>query len=156
MKEGAVNNSIYDTLILLVDNDEYFLMKVKDVLENAGFQQVIIAKSCLEALALCEGQNKPYLVIMDFDFRNMTGHDFIRKVSGLCDELKVIVLSGSRSITSSFKALESGALSYIQKSNYDWKTTLVNSVSTWLNHYQQRDLHKIEFREKLNNLTVAI
>lgn len=146
--------SIYDTLLLIVDNDVDFLQTVRELLTQSGFQHVIVASSCIEAKRFCSSQDRPYLVIMDFNFREMSDGELVQYIANKCEGIKVIVLSDSTNIADTFASYEYGALSYIPK-DHDWETSLIGSVTSWIQHYKKSDGRKLLFREKLNRLTIS-
>ena len=147
--------SIYNTLILLVDNDDDFLINVQNLLTAAGFQHIITANNCDDAIQLCKSSEKPYLIIMEYNFRSMTGAELIEQVKAYCNSIKLIVLSGSNKLSDSFKSLEVGALSFIHKDEVNWDKMVIDSVRSWVDFYKKKEYNRVEFRQKLKNLTVA-
>ncbi|NQU32903.1 MAG: response regulator [Bacteroidetes bacterium] len=153
MKGSAVTYSIYDILILLVDNDDNFLEESFTLLVNAGFQRIIKAKSCDDAIEICQSAEKPYLIIMEYNFSRMSGPELIRAIKLQCDDIKMIVLSSSDKLADSFKSLESGALSFIHK-NDDWAHMLLDSIRTWIDFYKRQELNRRDFKQKLQDLVL--
>ncbi len=147
--------SIYDTLILLVDNDVAFLNHVKGLLVDSGFQQVLTAHTCKEAIALCDESDPPYLIVMEYHFRSMTGPQLIEEVKNKCKSARFIVLSDSAKLADSFKSYEAGALSFIHKNDKNWQLSMLDSVRTWMGYYKQLETRRVTFREKLNQLQVT-
>lgn len=152
--------SIYDTFILLVDDDVDYLKKVKNILTTAGFQHIMIASSCEDAIQICLSSTRPYLVVMEYRLKEEMAKGvnepiLLRYIIEQCIGIKVIVLSGSNKLSDSFRSLEYGALSFIHKTDDDWEHVLLDSVRSWIEFYKKTEYRKISFRQKLNNLTIV-
>ncbi len=155
MKDSAIMYSIYDTLILLVDNDLKCLDQVSTLLSEAGFQHIITAETCAKALTICKSIDKPYLIITEFQLKAMSGPELIKAIKAHCDDIKFIVLSGSDHLADSFKSLEVGALSFVHKQDKNWERVILDVVRTWIEYYKKRENRRIDFRQKMDNLKVA-
>lgn len=143
--------SIYNSLILVIDEDEEFLNKLCSILHKAGFYKVKKATTYSEAINICNLYN-PFLIIMEYSFQNISGKELIQKVKKYCT--KIIVLSGSEKLADSFKSLEYGALSFIHKKDKHWEISIIDSVITWGGYYKTKESRRVDFRNKLNALTV--
>jgi len=145
--------TLYDTLILLIDNDINFLKRVSSLLEKNGFKNVKIASTCKKAITYCNSQDKPYLIITEFYLNAMTGLDFIQEVRTHCEKLQFIVLSKTDKIGDAFNSVEKGALSFIHK-NDPWEELLIDSMKRWLTYYKDLEESKINFESRLQNITI--
>ncbi len=141
--------SIYDKIILLVDNDLEFLKKLKSLLETQGFKRVNIAKNCQEAFEFIRDIDDLY-IISEFYFKSSTGENLLKKFKKrLNGKMKVIVLSKTPKLSDSFKSLRLGALSFINKNEKDWKTLLNNSLQSWIDYYSEQEKFRKDFKRKI-------
>jgi DNA-binding NtrC family response regulator len=141
--------SDYDKVILLIDNDTIFLEKLKTLLENEGYQRVYIATNCIDALSFIKDSGDLF-IITEFQFKIMDGEALLRKIKRkLNSKMKVIVLSETTKLSDSFKTMRLGALTFINKHEKGWKSTLNDSLRTWIDYYNHQEFIRQEFKQNL-------
>ena len=145
-------NTMFNTLILIVDQDVSFSNIAKAFLEEEGFNNVKIVNNCQQALNHCQNETS-FLIITEYQLSNLNSKDFIDVIKETCKEPRYIVLSGSNKVSDSFKSIENGALSYVKKDNI-WKNRLLESVTGWLTYYTTLETRTKDFNIRLQNITV--
>lgn len=140
----------FNETILLIDNDYNFLEKVKKLLESEGYINVVIARNCKDALNLIEDIEDLY-IISEFQFKSMSGEELLTKLKKrLNGKMKVIILSNSKKLSDSFKTMRLGALSFIHKTEDNWKSILNDSLTTWITYYNQKEMMRNDFVKEFN------
>lgn len=126
-------SNIEESLILLIDNDFGFINKVKDLLFLNGFNNIIVANSCKEAISKCENGILPFLIIMEYIFMGTDGEELIKRIKSCFEETDIIVVSGSNKLSHSFSSLRHGAVAFILKNDFNrTPKMLIDSVRMWL------------------------
>jgi DNA-binding NarL/FixJ family response regulator len=99
--------------ILLVDDDDDFRQAARLVFEAEGFE-VIEARSGNEATAFFKACN-PDLAIIDMKMPGINGIDTIRELRLINSSVPAIILTAYGTIPDAVKAVQYGALDFIQK-----------------------------------------
>lgn len=100
--------------ILLVDDDDAHVMWSTEILEQNGYK-VESTHSAGEALDLLE-KKKYDLIISDLVMPEMSGIDFVKRISELRKGQKAIIMTGHGDVDSFIKSVyDLGALEYIIK-----------------------------------------
>jgi len=136
--------SIYNANILLVDDDVIFLEVLKSLLLNEGYQYIIIAKNAQEAFNEIRQLDCVY-VITEFNLNEYNGVELIQTYQRISKLAKIIVLSNSTKLSDSFKSMRYGALSFVHKSENNWKDIILDNLRIWITHYNKRESHKLVF-----------
>ena len=100
--------------ILIIDHEPDILKALETILTKEGYQ-VRSASGGEEAIGVLKSEAFD-LVIMDIRMPGMDGLEFMRQVKKLCDDMEVIVLTGSASIQNAVRALrDGGAFDFLMK-----------------------------------------
>ncbi|MBD0330562.1 MAG: response regulator transcription factor [Thermoleophilia bacterium] len=101
--------------VLLVDDDQTFLVTATEVLDADGRLQVVgAAHDGDEALALVD-RSEPDLVLMDIGLPLRDGVEVTRLIRARRPELPVVMLTGQTGRAVSEAAAAVGAIGYLQK-----------------------------------------
>jgi CheY-like chemotaxis protein len=102
-------------MILLIDDDEVLNVMLTRVLTNAGYQ-VKVAQGVKHSLARLS-QQAPDLIILDLNMPDLDGFDFLkfRRINQALGAIPVLVLSGLQDGELARRALEMGAVDFLQK-----------------------------------------
>src|ERR1700681_1949149 len=101
------------TKILIVEDDADSAEFLRIMLEREGYlvRAAATAKHALEALSTW----KPEIILMDLMLPDVEGMDLLTDFHRISPGTQVIVVSGHGSIVIAVEAMESGALSFIEK-----------------------------------------
>lgn len=105
--------NLYDCKILLVDDEKTLRDMVSGFLRRAGFHNVTVAASCLEAEELF-ALKEPHLVLLDIMLPDGDGFSLLKKLRQL-SEVPVIFLSARDEDESRLRGLGLGADDYVTK-----------------------------------------
>ncbi len=108
-------------LIFVVDDDKPFNALISQYLTSMGFNRVKSFYSGEDAVNAI--QEKPVVVMQDYDLPGMNGVDVLEKYKKEYPEAEFIFLSGQSSIDVAVKALQKGAFDYIVKDNFAKENT---------------------------------
>jgi diguanylate cyclase (GGDEF)-like protein len=106
-----------NALILVVDDDQYARILMREVLEKTGFT-VIEAEDGKQALALFEDCNpKPDAVLLDVMMPEMDGYDVCRSIREHADGefVPILMMTGLDDVDSIHRAFEVGATDFVAK-----------------------------------------
>lgn len=103
----------YKNTILVTDDEEVVVLRLKSFLEKEGFLAfaAISAKEGLEIIA----QHKIDVLITDIKMQEMDGLELLQKAKNLYPDIEGIVVTGDRTGELAIKALRAGAADYINK-----------------------------------------
>src|SRR5512133_3437921 len=101
------------TTILLVDDDEFFLLSLKNQLLRLG-HQVVSANNGHEALAVLKSQPVD-LVITDLVMPEMDGLQLMQSAKATFPALPFIVVTARGSVESAVEATRQGVFDYLEK-----------------------------------------
>jgi PAS domain S-box-containing protein len=99
--------------VLVVDDDEFALRSVVDVLRGERYQ-VVTAASGSEAIDLLK-QGPFDLVLADLKMPEVDGLEVLRQVREIAPQAVVMILTGYASLESAIEALREGAYDYLLK-----------------------------------------
>ncbi|MCK9460055.1 MAG: response regulator [Proteobacteria bacterium] len=105
-----------DKTILLVDDEEEFLLNTWHAFDLAGFQEVFIATEVDKAEKLV-AEHRPKMVLIDLNLgaAQKSGFSLITKIAKEHGPALPVVLSGDRSQPQQFRAARCGAIDYLVK-----------------------------------------
>ena len=84
-------------LILVIDDDGFYLDVLRNVLTDAG-HEVVLAQGGVEGISLyqdCQPCRRPDLVITDMRMPGIDGNDVIRNLRKFDDHVRIIAVSGA-------------------------------------------------------------
>jgi DNA-binding NtrC family response regulator len=99
--------------IMLVDDEERYLLTTKKLIEKKGYE-VATALNGKEALEKLKGQNV-HIVILDVKMPGMDGNETLKAIKNLYPLTEVIMLTGHATVDSAIDGLKSGACDYLMK-----------------------------------------
>ena len=99
--------------IMLVDDEERFLLTTKKLLSKKGYE-VFTASSGAEALENLKKQNI-HVVILDVKMPGMDGMETLKEIKKHFPLVEVIMLTGHATVESAVDGLKSGAIDYLMK-----------------------------------------
>ena len=100
--------------LLLVDDEEQFVLNLSKVLITRGFD-VSIAMSGYEATEAVQSQVKFDVVVLDVKMPGMDGVEALGKIKELSPDTEVIMLTGNATLDSGVQAIRKGAYDYLMK-----------------------------------------
>ncbi|MHA1265393.1 MAG: response regulator [Candidatus Helarchaeota archaeon] len=122
--------------LLIIDDDETFLDKMKKVLSFDNYS-IITCLSGIEALSILK-EREFDLIFVDLKMPGLSGIELIQKIRELSSAF-IIVITGYGTIESAVKAIKSGAYEYLLKPfDYEELRKKIKEVKG-----------EIEFREKI-------
>jgi DNA-binding NtrC family response regulator len=99
--------------ILLVDDEERFLVTTRKVLHKKGYE-VLTATSGAGALAALD-LNPVDVAILDVKMPGMDGIETLREIKKLAPLLEVIMLTGHATVETAIEGMKLGAFDYLMK-----------------------------------------
>jgi FixJ family two-component response regulator len=141
-----------DPTVFVVDDDAALCDALQGLLESAGFR-VRTHRSAEAFLAAYEG-GQPGCLVLDVRLRGMSGLDLQRKLNEQRIALPVILLSGQGDIPMAVRAIQAGALDFLEKPADD--TVLLGRIrrALALDAGQRRAVRaQAELRARLQSLT---
>ena len=99
--------------IMLVDDEERFLLTTKKLLSKKGYE-VFTASSGAEALDNLKKQNI-HVVILDVKMPGMDGMETLKEIKKHFPLVEVIMLTGHATVESAVDGLQAGATDYLMK-----------------------------------------
>jgi DNA-binding NtrC family response regulator len=99
--------------ILVIDDDEYILESVKEILSHAGYL-VHTAKSGQEALTKLK--DRVYnILLVDIVLPDIEGLDLIERLTDTLPKMRKVIITGYASLENALRALSLGANAFIMK-----------------------------------------
>lgn len=111
--------------ILVIDDDESFLKLMSDVLTLEG-HSVITAANGEDGIDRYM-ERRPDLVFLDLVMPGINGLDVLKALMKYDAHAKIIVITGYGSVELAVKAMQDGAVDFLEKVNY---TTNIRQVMT--------------------------
>ena len=99
--------------LLLVDDEEEFLMATSQALGRRGFQ-VAIAPNGVTALDIVQGETFD-AVVLDVKMPDIDGIEVFRKIHNKYPQIPIILLTGHSSISDAFQTSKEGIADYLSK-----------------------------------------
>ena len=100
-------------LVLVVDDDDTFRVRLARALEDRGFE-VVAARGYAEAMDAAR-QQPPELAAVDLRMPGRSGLELVEALKALDPETRIVVLTGYGSIATAIEALRLGATHYLTK-----------------------------------------
>ena len=99
--------------VLVVEDEANICSFIETLLETNGYQ-ALVANTCAMGQTLFTSHN-PDLIILDLGLPDMDGLDVLKELSGLPQEVPVIIISARDRESEKVKALDMGADDYVVK-----------------------------------------
>ncbi|HXW70224.1 MAG TPA: ActR/PrrA/RegA family redox response regulator transcription factor [Methylocella sp.] len=113
LKKSEAGSQEEDRSLLIVDDDNTFLMRLGRSMEARGFS-VTVAHSVAEGLSAIEA-GAPAFAIIDMRLSDGNGLDVIRELNARRPDARAIILTGYGNITTAVTAVKLGAFDYLAK-----------------------------------------
>lgn len=114
--------------ILIVDDDLASKLVLKRPLEKLG-HIVLVAKTGMEAIAICKNEPDIDLILMDIRMPEMDGYETTEKIRAFNNDVMIVVQSSNFFSGVKEKAIESGCNGYISKPiNFVELTNIIRSL----------------------------
>ena len=101
--------------ILLVEDDPFYATMLLESLQNAGYDDVKHVDNGLECLLQVYEERVPDVIIMDQQLGLVNGVEVLQKIRAYKPDLRVIFMSGQKSVKLAVQSIKQGALDYIKK-----------------------------------------
>ncbi len=99
--------------ILIIDDDDYFLQSLKNLLVYKGFKVDTCANP---VLAMQYVQEKRYqLILLDVKMPGMDGIELLEKIRTHNQNIPVVMVSGQSNISIAVEAIKKGAFDFVEK-----------------------------------------
>jgi len=111
------SQDILNKKILIVDDIEDNRDLIQMLLEDFGFENLLVANDGLEAFEILEENPDTDLILLDIFMPNMNGYEVLEKVkkNSATEDIQVIMISANDKLDSVIRCIEAGALDYITK-----------------------------------------
>jgi DNA-binding NtrC family response regulator len=110
--------------ILLVEDDHFYATMLLELLENAGYENVKHVDNGLECLLQVYEDTIPDVIVMDEELGMVNGTEVLQKIRAFKPDLKVIFLSGQKSVKLAVQSIKQGAMDYIRKDDKAFENLL--------------------------------
>jgi DNA-binding NtrC family response regulator len=131
--------------LLVVDDDESYLLATKIFLEENGFS-VDLARSGDEAIEKVRGNKFHYaLVVLDYKMSGKDGAATARALCTINPDIFILTRSGDDSQAAAINAYDGGSKKFISKSA--GRESFLEEVKLWCNKYQETHLPISEISE---------
>ena len=88
----SVSTTPADPFVLLVDDHEPTLLKLRDVVHSAGYS-CVVSRSAPEALVVCDAR-RPTLVVTDLSMPHLDGQGLARWLKARYPSIPIILVTG--------------------------------------------------------------
>ncbi len=102
------------TSILVVDDEENYLMILKELLHEEGYDEVITENRSRNVLSILKN-NDIDLILCDINMPEMDGLELLEEVSQSFPKIPMIMITGMDDVETALKAIKLGAYYYITK-----------------------------------------
>ncbi len=99
--------------ILAIDDDEYFLKSIQNLLEYEGYETLVCSNPA--QAEDCWRRNPVDCVLLDVKMPGVDGLEVLDKLLAQNKNLPVIMISGQSTITTAVEAIKKGAFDFIEK-----------------------------------------
>ena len=110
------SRSLYDSLVMLVDDEPLNLEVVQMYLEDAGYHRFVVTSDATEAMQLLR-QHFPDVLLCDLMMPHVSGFDLLQALQSdpLAQGIPVLVLTSNADSKTKHRALELGATDFLPK-----------------------------------------
>lgn len=122
--------------VLLVDDEEHFLLSAELTLSSNGIKNVETCKDSTKVMGLLN-KNEYSLVVLDINMPHLSGLDLLPAIVGKHPEVPAIVITAVNDVESAVFCMKEGAFDYVVKPVDD--TRLVTSIKRVLELTEMRN-----------------
>jgi len=107
---------ILDMAIMVIDDDEDTLFLVKNILNGAGFQNIITISSGKKAIKALK-EVKVDMILLDIEMPNMNGYEVCKAIKTLPDlgDIPIMFFSGKHDKKTLLKCFRAGGFAFMAK-----------------------------------------
>jgi len=138
--------------ILLVDDEQQFLLSVELTLTAAGMNNLKTLNDSREVIPLLDKEEFS-LIVLDINMPHITGLELIPRIMEINPSIPIIVVTAVNDVDSAVKGIKTGAFNYLLKPVDD--TRLVTTIKSGLDLRAARDenrrLKDYLLKDKLEN-----
>ncbi len=102
------------TSILIVDDEENYLIILKELLHEEGYDEVITENKSKNVLSILKEKDID-LILCDVNMPEMDGLELLEEVAQSFPKIPVIMITGMDDVDTALKAIKLGAYYYITK-----------------------------------------
>ncbi len=152
------NDEIFNSRILVVDDQEANIEMLQNMLTKAGYSSIIGVSDSRKVEGLYAAYN-PDLVLLDINMPHLNGFEVMEKLREVDNDsyIPVLVLTGLQDKDVMIKALNAGAQDFLSKplNRLEMLTRIRNMVTVRLLHKQVRDQNLI-LEKKVQERTIEL
>lgn len=130
-----MRNIYPETPILIVDDEEHFLLSVEMTLCSNGINNIETCSDSRKVVKLLE-KNRYSLVSLDINMPNLSGLDLLQPISDYYPDIPVIMLSAVNDVDKAVTAMKHGAFDYLVKPVHEAR--LVSAIRRAIDLRQMR------------------
>jgi DNA-binding NtrC family response regulator len=104
--------------ILLVEDEPWYAEMIIGLLKAKGYDNVKHVDNGLDCLLQIYEETVPDVVIMDQDLGLVNGVEVLQKIRAYKPDLRVVFMSGQKSVKLAVQSIKQGALDYIRKDDH--------------------------------------
>ena len=134
-----------DKVILIVDDSRDNIDLVEEILSEAGYENILMARSGSKALAVID-EKKPDLIILDIMMPDISGYEVCKALhqNEKTSDIPIIMVTAKTSVMDLKKGFEVGAFDYIKKP-YEEAELIVRVQSALILKQSKDELKKKNF-----------
>ena len=131
LSEQARGKMLDDTIVHVVDDDEFMRNSIDDLLRSVGYTVRLYARA--EDFLAAEVSDAPGCLIVDVRMPGPSGLELQALLAERNNRLPVILMSGYGDVRMSVQAMKAGAVDFIEKPFRDQEMleTVASAVRTW-------------------------
>ena len=99
--------------LLIVEDDDIFRQTLSRAMGRKGFA-VVVAEGIETGFKIAQ-ESKPDYAVVDMRLKDGNGLDLVEKLTDLCPDCKIVVLTGYGNIATAVRAIKAGAFDYLPK-----------------------------------------
>lgn len=99
--------------VMIIDDEASIRLALQDALEDLGY--AVDSVGFLSEAEAVITTFRPHVILLDMRLKDGNGIDFIPKIQGIDEEIKIIVITAYGDVSSAVKAIQAGAIEYVVK-----------------------------------------
>lgn len=119
-----------EAIILVIEKDDTQKEYICNRLENIGFHRLLCAQTAEEVLDFLESERIPDIILLG-EIDDMCIMESARKIKEIKDDIIVIVLANSPTITAPLEAVSLGIEAWIEKGKSNMGDEVVGKIAFW-------------------------
>jgi DNA-binding NtrC family response regulator len=128
--------------VLMVDDEENFLLTASVALKGAGIDPVWTISDSRQVMPFLE-KNSPGAVVLDLSMPNLTGRELLPMITEAHPEIPIIMLTAHDDLTMAVQCMQDGARDYLVKPVEE--SRLISSIKSAIEIVQlQEEMHSLK------------